>query len=420
MATIERPGSWTSWYFAVALAWLLAATPCAAQETSAFAAATTAFETGDYRRALRLFETARANGSDSAALHYNIGVCQYRVGDYTEAAATFALVRDRFPQFAAVAEYNRGLALSALNDRNAARTAFQRARAGDDALAGLADSALARLGAANAPRSRWVGYFDVAAGHDDNVALVDELSLPATVSASTSFTELVGYAGGRVGQRGSLSFSGYSVRYADASQFDQTALRVDTAFGWSPGDWRFEAGPHFAETLLDGDGFERALGVSLRAIRPITERVTFDVRLVYDDLDAPSSRFAFIDGTRQRLRLGLESRGQQSRIRVGYEIEANDRASASVSPDRDRLVLNLQRGAGRWSLEATLAYRQSDYDDLAAPRHERLTEIGAAARRNLQKGWLFGTEYRLADNDSNIAQFGYRSRRVSLSVGKGF
>jgi hypothetical protein len=404
----------------VALAWLLAAMPSPAQETSAFAAATAAFETGDYERALSLFETARVSGNDSAALHYNIGVCQYRVGDYTEAAATFALVRDRFPQFAAVAEYNRGLALSALNDRNAARTAFERARAGDDDLAGLADSALARLASPAVPRSRWVGYFDLAAGHDDNVALVDELSLPATLSASSSFTELIGYAGGRVGQRARLSVSGYSVRYADVSQFDQTALRVDAAFGWSPGDWRFEAGPHFAETLLDGDGFERALGVGLRATRPITERVAFDLRLVYDDLDAPSSRFGFIDGTRQRLRLGLESRGERSRVRVGYEIEANDRASASVSPDRDRLVLNLQRGAGRWSLEGTLAYRQSDYDDLAAPRHERLTEVGAAARRNLTKGWLFGTEYRLADNDSNIAEFSYRSHRVSLSIGKGF
>jgi tetratricopeptide (TPR) repeat protein len=393
---------------------------CPAQETSAFAAATAAFETGDYERALSLFETARISGNDSAALHYNIGVCQYRVGDYTEAAATFALVRDRFPQFAAVAEYNRGLALSALNDRNAARSAFERARAGDDALAELADSALARLGSAAVPRSPWVGYFDVAAGHDDNVALIDELSLPATLSASSSFTELVGYAGRRIGQRAHFRFSGYSVHYTDASQFDQTALRVETAFGWSPGDWRFEASPHFAETLLDGDGFERALGVGLRATRPITERVAFDLRLVYDDLDAPSSRFAFIDGTRQRLRLGLESRGEQFRIRVGYEIEANDRASASVSPDRDRLVLNLQRGAGQWSLEGTLAYRQSDYDDLAAPRHERLTEVGAAARRNLTKGWLFGTEYRLADNDSNIAEFSYRSHRVSLSIGKGF
>jgi hypothetical protein len=404
----------------VALAWVLAAMPCAGQESTAFAAATRAFEAGDYRQALSLFETARASGGDTPALHYNIGVCQYRVGDYADAAATFALVRDRFPQFASVAEYNRGLALSALNDRNAARAAFRRAGTGDEALAGLADSALATLGTQEATRARWVGYFDVAAGHDDNVALVDELALPATVSAESAFAEVIGYAGGRLGQRARLSLSGYSVRYADASQFDQTALRIDAAFDWSASEWRFDAGPHFAETLLDGDGFERALGVGLRAMRPVTERVTFDVRLAYDDVDAPSSRFAFIEGTRQRARIGIENRGEQHRIRFGYEIETNDRASASVSPDRDRLVLNLQRAAGRWSIEGTLGHRQSDYDDLVAPRHERLTEVGGAARRNLAKGWLFGLEYRLADNDSNDAQFSYRSKRLSISIGKSY
>ena len=171
MPTIDGPGSRKSWCCALAVAWLLVAAAGSAQETSTFAAATAAFEAGDYQRALRLFETARANGSDSPALHYNIGVCQYRVGDYAQAAATFAQVRDRFPQFAAVAEYNRGLALSALDDRDAARAAFARARASDDALAGLADAAIASLGPAEAARSRWVGYFDVAAGHDDNVAL---------------------------------------------------------------------------------------------------------------------------------------------------------------------------------------------------------------------------------------------------------
>jgi len=401
------------------LAWLLFAGACPAQETNAFAAATAAFEAGDYLRALSLFETAQKSGSDGPALHYNIGVCQYRVGDYAQAAATFELVRDRFPQFAAVAEYNRGLALSALDDENAARAAFQRARSADASLAELANSALASLGPTEAARSGWAGYFDVAAGHDDNVALVDELSLPATLSASSSFTELVGYAGGRVGQRGRLSVSGYSVHYADASQFDQTALRLDTAFEFSRGEWRFEAGPHFAETLLDGDGFERALGVGLRATRPITERVAFDLRVAYDDLGAPSSRFAFIEGTRQRVRVGIENRGERHRVRLGYEIESNGRESASVSPDRDRLVLNVQRSTGPWSLEGTLAYRDSSYDGLA-PREERLTEVGVASRRGLPQGWLFSTEYRMADNDSNATQFSYRSHRISVAIGKGF
>jgi tetratricopeptide (TPR) repeat protein len=395
-----------------------------AQQTGEFAAATAAFESGDYAQALRLFETALASGVDSPALHYNIGVCQYRLGDHAAAAATFTRLRERFPAFAAIAEYNRGLALLALGDETAARVAFERAYdEGDERLAALAASAMTSIESAPAPRSRWLGYFDFAAGHDDNVALVDELSLPATFSASSSFTELVGYASRRFGQRVPLrlDFSGYLVRYSDAPEFDQDALSIDSAFEWRTGEWRIEAGPRFAESTLDGDGFERVLGARFVALRSLSERVTFDAQLVYDDVTAASGRFDFIEGTRERLRVGLDSRGERQRIRVGYEVEANDRASAGVSPSRDRFVVNYQTRFGTfWSLDGVVAYRSSDYDDLVPPREEDLTQVAATARRSLPNGWLLGLQYRLADNDASAAQYSYRSNRVSIAIGKSF
>jgi tetratricopeptide (TPR) repeat protein len=408
----------------VALAWLIVAAPCPAQETSTFAAATAAFEIGDFEQALRLFQAALAAGADSPALHYNIGVCQYRLGDHAAAAATFGRLGERFPSFAPIAEYNRGLALLALGETEAARAAFERARReGDEALAGLAASALASLEPAAAPRSRWLGYFDLAAGHDDNIALIDELSLPATLSASSSFTEIFGYASRRFGQRVPfrLDFSGYVVRYADAPEFDQEALRIDSAFEWSPGAWRIEAGPRVAQSTLDGDGFERALGTGVLARRSISQRVTFDAQLVYDDVTAASSRFDFIEGTRERLRIGLDGRMERQRVRVGYEIETNDRVSAGVSPSRDRFDMNYQRRfGGFWSLDGTVAYRSSDYDEISPPREEDLLEVVATGRRSLPKGWLFGAEYRLADNDASVAQYSYRSHRFSIAIGKGF
>jgi tetratricopeptide (TPR) repeat protein len=395
-----------------------------AQQPGEFAAATAAFESGDYEQALRLFEAARAAGVDSAALHYNLGVCQYRLGDHAAAAATFARLRERFPPFAAIAEYNRGLALLGLGDEDEAHAAFEHARdEGDEPLAALAASALASMEPAAAPRARWLGYFDFAAGHDDNIALIDELSVPATLSASSPFTELVGYASRRFGQRVPLrlDFSGYLVRYSDSPEFDQEALSIDSAFEWRAGDWRIEAGPRFAESTLDGDGFERALGARFVARRPLSQRTTFDAQLVYDDVTAASGRFDFIEGTRERLRIGLDSRGERQRVRVGYEIEANDRASAGVSPSRDRFVVNYQKQLGTfWSLDGTLAYRSSDYDELVPPRKEELTEFAATARRSLANGWLLGLQYRLADNDASVAQYSYRSNRVTIAIGKSF
>lgn len=413
----------STWAHALAIGWLFVAATCPAQP-SAFAEATAAFQSGDYARATQLFEAAIAGGTDTPAANYNLGVSQYRSGDNAGAAATFARVRARFPNLAALAEYNRGLALLALEERAAARAAFERARVeGDENLRNLAAAALAQLAPEPARRSRWAGYFDVTAGHDDNVALVDELTLPITAEASSALTELVGYAGRRFDSRVPvrLGASGYLVRYADAPAFDQEALRIDMLLELGARHWRLEVGPHLSQTVLDGDAFEQTLGVALRAARPVSARLTFEIRATYDDVDAPTARYDYIEGSRQRLRLGIDNRGERYRVRLGYEIDTNDRAAASVSPDRGRLVVNVARRIGpRWALEGTLARRESDYDGAVPARSERLTELAAAARRDLGRGWLLGTEYRWSDNDASVAQYAYRSHRIGVAIGRSF
>lgn len=413
------------WWHVVALVLIVGAVR--AQPNEPFAAGTAAFEQGDYLRALSLFESARSQGADSAALRYNIGVCQYRVGDYAEAEGTFRGLAARYPSFAALAEYNRGLALLALQRHDEAAAAFTRARTqGDERLAALADSALADLGAARESPTppRWRGYFSVAAGHDDNVALVDELSLPANVAAASPLTELVGYARRQTLTRVPLrvDLSGYIVRYADSAVFDQDAFRVDASFLWNAGQaWRFEAGPYFSNSTLDGDGFERTLGGQVRAMRSIGEGLVFDARFVYDDIESPSARFDFVSGHRERLRFGVERSDGDRRLRVAYELEFQDRADPGVSPDRNRLTLGLsQRLGGRWSIDGGLGYRTSRYDGLAVPRKERLVELTLGARRELNRGWLLNADYRWADNDSNVALFGYTSRRVTAGIARAF
>jgi tetratricopeptide (TPR) repeat protein len=400
-----------------------ATAPLHAQSENAFAAATAAFEAGDYQRALSFFQTARAGGLDSAALHYNLGVSQYRVGDYRQAIATFELIRSRFPELAALAEYNRGLALLALERDAEARVAFERVRReGDERLRGLATRALELVAPDLRASAPWSGYVDLGVGDDDNVALVDELSLPATLSASSPFTEIWGYLGrtlGNVPLR--LGVSGYIVRYGDAPQYDQDAVRLDATFDWTRGAWRIEAGPHLGETRLDGDGFERTLGASVRAWRGLAANLALDLRFSHDDVTAPSSRFDFVEGTRDRLRMGLDWRGDAGRLRPSLELESNDRAAAGVSPERRRIALRYERSLTEdWSLDTLLAHRRSDFDDLAQPREERLREASAAARRELPRGWTLSTELRWADNDSSAAQFSYTSRRVTLAFGKGF
>ena len=210
--------------------------PASRAAESPFASASEAFGRGDYRGAVALFEAARAEGADGPSVPYNIAVCRYKLGEFAAAEAEFADLGRRFPAMRAIAEYNRGLALLGLERPDDARAAFATARAeGDPKIATLADARLQELEArptAGQPSRRWQGLFELAAGDDDNVALVDDLTLPAGQSAASPFTELLGYAARSFDGRlpATLDFSGYSVRYSDASQFDQDSLRASAAF----------------------------------------------------------------------------------------------------------------------------------------------------------------------------------------------
>jgi tetratricopeptide (TPR) repeat protein len=101
---------------------------------------------GVFRTALLRYREAAAAGLDTPLLHYNIGVVHYRLGDFDDAAAEFALATAE-PALTALASYNRGLALRAAGDSAAATAAFRAAADSAD------DRDLRRL-ATNAAESR--------------------------------------------------------------------------------------------------------------------------------------------------------------------------------------------------------------------------------------------------------------------------
>lgn len=393
------------------------------QDSSAlFAQGEQAFAAGEYREAVRLFRAALAAGSTGPSSYYNIGVSQYRSGDYAGAETTFAVLAAQFPALRELAEYNRGLALRASGRSDAARIAFDRARAStDEKIVALANAQLAELGQpSSAPERRWRGYFSGAMGYDDNVALIDELLLAVPRSSSSSFTDALGVATRKFSAPLRLDLTGYAVRYPDASEFDQTALRVALTTEQRLGAWTLAFGPTLGRSTLDSDVFERIFGLDLRLRRIISERLAFELRAVYDDASAGETRFGYIEGSRKQLRFAVEHVAR-ARFRVGLDLERNERADPGVSPSRQRWFVAYQRRlAGEWTGDARISYRDSRYHDASIPRDERLTELSLAARRDLRAEWTFGAELRWLENDSTVPLYSYDAERVSLSLGRGF
>lgn len=402
--------------------------PAATQSVSAasehFAAGSRAFEQQDYLHALAEFQAAIAAGSDGPAVHYNVAVCHYRLGEYARAEAAFRALGQRFPAMRNLADYNLGLVLTRLDRATEARTAFERARlGGDERIAALSGAMLARLpaGAPVSPAPAWIRLLDLRFGHDDNVALIDAASLPAGRSTDSPFGEIFAYASGPTAGRWRLDASAYLIGYPDAGEFDQRGLYLAGLYRWSAGAWRVAAGPHYSYAILDGEGFERRLGASVDASRAFSPRLTFGVNLAHDDIDDLEPQFAYLEGEREQLRLVLDAAVQSGRLLADYQVERNNRAGPSISADRDRYSIRYRRFLrGAWTGELMYEHRVSDYSRLAQPREEKRRQVGFQALRDIARDWQFSAQYRYADNDSDDSVYVYERHRFAAGLSKLF
>ncbi len=73
-----------------------------------------------------------------------------------------------------------------------------------------------------------------------------------------------------------------------------------------------------------------------------------------------------------------------------------------------------------WGFEAGIAFRSSDYDDLATPRTEDLTTLSAAITRTVADVWLFALQYQYSENDSSDPLFSYDRNVITLGVLRTF
>ncbi len=394
----------------------------ASDGSALFADGERAFAAGDYHEALRLFTAARKVGSTGPSTYYNIGVCQYRLRDYDAAEATFATLAAEFPAMRPLAEYNRGLALRADGNLAEARVAFDRARSStDDKLIALANVQLREIGAGQTVADAyWTGYFAAGLGHDDNVALLNEIVVPSSEAASP-LAEVLGVLTWNFGPRPMrFDASAYAVRYPEVGYYDQTAVRLALEAEQRLGQWTLIAGPTLGRSTLDGEAYEERIGADLRARRRVGMDFIFEARAVYDDADAAAASFAYLDGSRRLLRLSMQHTGAV-RIRAAYDLERHSRADPGVSPSRQRMSVVYQRAISQpWVLDATLAHRTSRYRGAIAPRDERLLELALGARRELLNNWMIGVEYRWFDNDSTVDEFVYGGQRIAVGLSKNF
>jgi hypothetical protein len=383
-----------------------------------------AFATADYSSALVFFETARDLGMTGPAVHYNIAVCQYQLGQYEDALTTFSLIARDYPKMRGLAEFNMGLAENRLGNVRAARQHFvnaYRLSGDDEKIRALAAGMLEET--EEAAPSSWYGSFGLRAGYDDNVALRESLNLPTGVTGESPMIDFFGNIRGAPSRFGGfmLDASTYLIAYTDANEFDQSEFRAGGLYVWRPDDWRLETSAHFVYGTLGGSGFEREVALGARATHYLGDDASLDFRFRYDDVDNTDTDFAGLAGTRQRVDFRYRWYPQYNdlTLRLGYE--TNDRDDPGVSPTRLRAQLDFRHEFGNaWGIELGAGIRNSDYDDLAIPRTEDLTTLYTALTRTLNQVWLVALQYQYSENDSSDPVFSYERNVITIGALRTF
>ncbi|OBS10191.1 hypothetical protein Thpro_021241 [Acidihalobacter prosperus] len=405
----------------------------------AFGRGVTAFRAGDYEAALSAFLKARASGIDSTNLRYDLGSTYFKLGRYREAAREFEAL-SREPALAALAHYNLGLIALAEHRKRQAMAAFKRATAseGSDKIRALAYEQIQRLNpTAASPAPRWVGFANLGGGYDNNVSLLSRSNLITAAGQGSNFVQLLA---GAIGQLQGTPDHGlrligtvYHVSYSSLSAYNQTLARLGLAYRQPMSGWATEAAAYLNYSYLHGSAFEQFNSLEFRAWHPLGEDWRVRLRYRYSRITGLAT-YGYLSGGQQQLGAQARWTPGQLKLRLGYELELNNRSDLTIgnqfysaSPTRQEVYLRASWPvSGKVKIFAHASYQHSRYGspditlqggNLVSKRRvddRYLESLGAQYR--LSSGWYLVGEYQHTHAHSTFSIYTYGSDRYSLQV----
>jgi tetratricopeptide (TPR) repeat protein len=417
-------------------AFIMACLPLAAPAATPFEEGLSAFKQQDYRQAVKLFERSRAEGIDSPVLDFNLASSYYKLEQY-DAAKRYYRAATRDETLAGLSYYNLGLIALKQHDEQAAyqafRSSFESSR--DDRVRLLAARRLETLQpapAATARPGRFSAFVSLTAAHDDNVANLSDV-ITTVSNKEDNYLDLFGIvtyqlSGTRddgVQLRGGL----IKTRYSSLNIYNEDLLSAG-AYLYKPlGQWYTRTGLVFYHDTLGGHPFQQRLALQFNAYRYYAsgQRLRFRYDLTHhNDLDA---RYAYLNGTRQRLGIEHRSRKGKHELNLGYRYEwnaRNDYSTAtsffSYSPVRHTLFGEYEyRVTTHWAGRMNYEYRHSDYGvahvskgvDLGVQQDDR-DRYGLTGVYRLDRDTDFELGWQRTLNYSNYASERYNSSVVML------
>jgi len=400
-----------------------------------FSQGKSAFESGQYQKAVELFERAEREGLVSSALYFNLGSTYYKINRYADAENAFKkAAADK--SFEAISYLNLGLVAIKQDDEKQAKQWLVKARtvAPNSNVSKLADTLLSRLNSSSKtanPESSTIALLKTSLGYEDRAVSLDALTPP--VNTSTGYLEVFGYMKHLLNgtQRNGVAFTGniFEKKNASSSSTDIGLLSLGVIRSTPIKSWRTDWNAEINNLYLGNNPYQQTLEFGARG-RHILGNRKIDLRYRLAFISSLSNNYSYIDGTRQRARIESSEKIGETRVKLRYELEVNNRKDrqtattfSSYSPTKHTFRVEGEKQViNDWTLIGKIEYRLSRYPDpnISATENTKRSDdritTEVELRRDIDDNLKLSIAYEWANNNSNITLYDYKRNDIKLGL----
>lgn len=388
----------------------------------------TAYKGGDNAAAVRYFESAQKQGMKSLSLQFNLASSYYKAGRYADAKKYFKQLNNT-KEMRDIAEYHLGLiAIKEKSGRQALKHFNTVVSTGEDKrLVKLSEKQLSVL---RPKEDIWRSQAFLNFGYDDNISSVTGDSV---LDIADSFTEVFASTDylitGRRKDGWTAQATLFGNEYSDTDMNDQYLISLGAKRSKKLAYWDTSASLSLTKSTYGGDDFQSITKLDIIGQKPITKSDRIYLRYQFEDVASDNPLYDYLEGWRQRGRVGYRNFTANSIKNIYYELELNSRGELVTTTDTYEYSPTRHTIRGtysyifnkHWWLNGDLSYQMSDYP--VSPTIEREDDqwkLALSADYVFDRTLKLTTKYQYTDNASSVDRYNYDKSIIKVGLSKLF
>ena len=381
---------------------------------------------------------AQQQGKPTDTIYYNLGSVCYQLKLYDQSKRYFEKLVNH-NKLKAVAYYNLALIENKQGNKQSTIDYLHQSKKAstDSQLSTLVDQQLLNLSKQKPQRTKtvtykdWHAYLYLSPGYDSNIRFAP---LEIASNESGSFLQFYGLFDKRVAGKGHgkkdpallITSSVFLSNYFSTDFNDYNIFDIGLRYLLPVNKWRNSIEFNIKKSTYGHSDYQQFYVATFKTRRRFSDGNTLRLRYRYEQIDSLDPLFDYLEGNRQKLRLGYQfNQWPSDTVVLWYELELNDRQNTvkrNYSPTRNTFRVRYEKKFNATNrVYAELEYRHSDYDP--TPTQDRLDKRSGyqlSYVNDIAEDWQLSARWGYRSNRSTDSVFSYDRHVVLLTLRKSF